>query len=176
MSLLPARRDLSAGSTSQIDLEGLFRAEWTRLVRVAFLLVDDLGLAEDLVQEAFVRTHQAQARIRDADAAPAYLRATTVNLARSRLRRLRLVRRHPPRSDVAAASPEEQVVLSEDHHEVLRALRRLPQRQRECVVLRYYLDLSEKEIATALGISAGSVKSHSHRAITALTTALEALR
>jgi RNA polymerase sigma-70 factor (sigma-E family) len=154
-------------------LAGTFREQWVPLVRLAVMLVDDRGLAEELVQEAFARTQRTGDRLRDPAALPAYLRSTVLNLARSRLRRRRVARRYHPPGDIAAASPEELLVLSEEHREVVAALRRLPERQRECVVLRFYLELSEAEIAAALGISVGSVKSHSHRAIAALAAALE---
>lgn len=158
------------------DLEALFRAEWLRLVRVATLLVGDLAAAEELVQEAFVRTYQASHRLRSASAAPAYLRSTVVNLAHSRFRRERIARRRRPPMDLAGASPEDIVVLREDHRELLDALNQLPNRQRECVILRYYVDLSEAEIAETLGISTGAVKSHSHRALATLESILEARR
>jgi RNA polymerase sigma-70 factor (sigma-E family) len=181
MLLIPLSRDPQVGASSrpaedEIDLEQLFHDEWLRLVRLAVLLTDDRGTAEELVQEAFLLMHKASGRIRDPKTAPAYLRTTVVNLARSRLRRVRIVRRTAPPLDVAVSSPEDSLVLREDHREVLAALALLPRRQRECVVLRYYLDLSEAEIARTLGISTGSVKSHSHRALAALESTLEAHR
>jgi RNA polymerase sigma factor (sigma-70 family) len=102
-----------------------------------------------------------------------YLRATVMNLARSRMRRRLVARRRVEPVSAVSASPEEHAVLLSDQQDVLDAVRALPRRQRECIVLRYYLDLSEAEIASTLGISAGSVKSHSHRGLAALARRLE---
>jgi len=152
---------------SAVDVEGagtladLHRAEYRSLVRLAAVL-GDRAVAEEIVQDAFVRTHVAGARVRDP---LAYVRRAVINGARSSLRRRRVRER--------AAWPEAGVALPEDHREVIDALRRLPRRQRECLVLRYYLDLSEADIAAALGISTGSVKQHSHRGLAALQIALK---
>ncbi|MCU1380435.1 MAG: polymerase subunit sigma-70, partial [Acidimicrobiales bacterium] len=146
-------------------------AHYLGLLRCIRLLVDDPADAEDIVQETFVRAHRSLEGVLDHDREAAYLRSTALNLARSRLRHLRVVRRHafePP-------SPVEHL-LNAERPAVLAALRHLPVRQRECVVLRYYLDLSEQEIATLLGISTGSVKTHASRALAALAPALEELR
>lgn len=151
-------------------LADLHREHYRTLVRLACLLVDDRGCGEEVVQEAFVRVHGAWARV---DEPLVYLRATVVNLARSRLRRRVVARRYVAPEARAAESAEDEAVLLADHHEVFDALRALPRRQRECLVLRYYLDLSEAEIASTLGISAGSVKSHSHRGLRALAVRLE---
>jgi RNA polymerase sigma-70 factor (sigma-E family) len=145
----------------------LYRAEYRSLVRLACLLLDDRGAGEDTVQEAFVRLHRHWARVRDA---PAYLRSTVVNLARSRLRKRLVARRHRPTPRPDAVSAEAQAILSEQQREVIAALRGLPRRQRQCLALRYYLGLSEAEIAATLGISAGSVKSHTHRGVAALAS------
>jgi RNA polymerase sigma-70 factor (sigma-E family) len=155
-----------AGDRDEV-LVSLYRAEYRRLVRLACLLLDDRGTGEETVQEAFIRLHQHWARVRDA---PAYLRSTVLNLARSRLRRRLVARRHEPAPGPNAASAEAHAVLGEEQREVIAALRRLPRRQRECLVLRYYLDLSEAEIASTLGISAGSVKSHTSRGLAALAS------
>jgi RNA polymerase sigma-70 factor (sigma-E family) len=148
----------------------LYRAEYRRLVRLACLLLDDRGAGEETVQEAFIRLHRHWARVRDA---PAYLRSTVLNLARSRLRRRLVARRHHPTPRPDAISAEAEALLSEEHRDVIAALRGLPRRQRECLVLRYYLQLSEAEIASTLGISPGSVKSHTHRGLAALASSLE---
>jgi RNA polymerase sigma-70 factor (sigma-E family) len=148
----------------------IYRAEYRRLVRLACLLLDDRGAGEETVQEAFIRLHRHWARVQDA---PAYLRSTVLNLARSRLRRRLVARKHQPTPRPNAVSAEAHAVLSEDQREVIAALRGLPRRQRECLVLRYYLELSEAEIASTLGISAGSVKSHTHRGLAALAAKLD---
>jgi RNA polymerase sigma-70 factor (sigma-E family) len=153
-------------------LRSLFAAHFRGLVRLATLLgADD---PEDIAQEAFVRLHRSSGRLRDQGSALPYLRRTVVNLSRSRLRHLRVVRRGvPAMPDVASA--EHTAVLREDHRELIAAVLALPARQREALVLRYWLDLSEVEIADAMGISRGAVKSHAARAIAALERALEKL-
>lgn len=151
-------------------LAELHRTHYAELVRLACLLLDERDAGEEVVQDAFVRVYHAWERV---EQPLPYLRATVLNLSRSRMRRRLVARRHAePEARPAASAEEEHVVLME-HQEVLRALRGLPRRQRECLVLRYYLDLSEVEIASTLGISVGSVKSHAHRGIAALTRHLE---
>lgn len=157
-------------------LTQLFRAHYAGLLRLAVLLADDHATAEDLVQDAFVRMHRSWGRLRDPDKALAYLRASVANGSRSRLRRLRTVRRHPEPPPPAAPSAEELAVDRQDHADVYAALDGLPARQRQVLVLRYYGDLSEAEIASTLGISPGSVKSHAHRGLAAIEKSLEAGR
>lgn len=168
-----------SGAVPAIDrdegLRILFEEHYRPMVRLACVLVDDRSVGEEIVQEAFVRVHGAWHRIRDFDAAPGYLRATVLNLARSRLRRRLVARKHEPARAVDATSAEEGAVLREDQREVLDALRSLPTRQRECLALRYYQDMSEAEIAQTLGISAGSVKTHTSRGLAALAATLEKL-
>jgi RNA polymerase sigma-70 factor (sigma-E family) len=166
------RADLAARSAAERDaaLGALHREQYASLVRLACILLDERGAGEEVVQEAFVRVHAAWARV---DEPLTYLRATVLNLARSRMRRRLVARRRVEPVVRPAMSAEEHVVLLSDQQAVLDAVRALPRRQRECIVLRYYLDLSEAEIATTLGISNGSVKSHAHRALAALATRLE---
>jgi RNA polymerase sigma-70 factor (sigma-E family) len=151
----------------------LHRDHYSELVRLACLLVDDRGTGEEIVQEAFVRVWQAWARV---EQPLTYLRATVMNLARSRMRRRQVARRRVEPPAAAGAPVDEDLVLLDDQREVLDAVRALPQRQRECLVLRYYLDLSESQIAATLGISNGSVKSHSSRGLAALARRLEGRR
>jgi RNA polymerase sigma-70 factor (sigma-E family) len=152
----------------------LFTAHYRALVRLAVLLVHDRGIAEDLTQDAYVALHGRWRRLRDADKALAYLRATVVNRARSALRRRSVVNRYlssvPPQSTVPSAEYAALGLL--EHADVLTAVRRLPQRQREAIVLRYYADLSEAQIAEAMGVSRGAVKSHASRGLAALRAAL----
>ena len=151
----------------------LFSAQYLPLLRLASLLVDEPAAAEDVVQESFVRLYRSWDGIRDLDAAPAWLRSTALNLTRSGLRRrqafgrLRVV----PADD--APSAESHIVLADDRRMVVEALRALPRRQREVLVLRYYADCSEAEIAGLLNIAPGSVKTHAHRGLEALRAALE---
>ena len=149
----------------------LFDQHHTQLVRLAVLLGAD-GDAEDVVAEAFCELYRRWPRLRDPQAAPASLRSVVCNLVRMRLRHLQVVRRHHPDQVEDAGSAEQEVVLREDQREVVRALRELPERQRQALVLRYWLDLREAEVAAAMGISAGAVKAHTSRGMAALTRLL----
>lgn len=163
------------GVDRRTALSDLYRAEYRNLVRLATLLVDQQEVAEEIVQEAFVRMDGAWDRVQDPAARPAYLRSIVMNLARSGLRRRLVARRHRPVPVADVAAAEQHAVLREDQREVLAALDTLPLRQRQCVVLRFYEDFTEVQIAEALGISQGSVKQHLHRAMQSLTERLEAL-
>ncbi|MDP3891101.1 SigE family RNA polymerase sigma factor [Nocardioides sp.] len=158
-------------------VEQLYAGHWRQLVRLSVLLVRDQGTAEEVVQDAFVELHRRWGRLEDPDKALAYLRQTVVNRSRSVLRHRKVVNRHldqerarPETLHTAAA--DESVAHADRRDAVLDALRRLPRRQREVLVLRYYLDLSEGEIATTLGVSRGSIKSHASRGAAALRALL----
>lgn len=148
-------------------LEELYAGHYPGLVRMAVLLVRDQGLAEDLVQDSFVALHGHWDRV-DPARAPAYLRQTVVNRCRSALRHRGVVARNRPDPLSDAAAADEHVLAIERRARVLDALAALPTRQREVLVLRYYLDLSEADIADVLGISRGAVKSHAARGSAAL--------
>jgi RNA polymerase sigma-70 factor (sigma-E family) len=153
----------------------LFESHATELTRLAALLGAGAD-ADDVVAEAFCDLHRRWGRLRDPDAAPAYLRSAVCNLTRMRLRHLQVVRRHAPEAPPDVSSPESEVILREDQQQVVRALRSLPNRQREALVLRYWLDLREADVAQAMGISTGSVKVHTSRGMAALTKALRGIR
>jgi RNA polymerase sigma-70 factor (sigma-E family) len=158
----------------QVDgdpLLDLFRTQYEVMVRIAAVLLDDDHAAEEVVQEAFIRVDGKLARVAPA-ARAAYLRKTVVNVARSRARHEARVKRTPISTREAHDTPEEVAVASSERARVLAALAGLPRRQRECVVLRYYAALSEREVAGTLGISPGSVKTHLHRGLHALAVAL----
>jgi RNA polymerase sigma-70 factor (sigma-E family) len=176
-----------------VDLESAYREHYASLVRLASLLVDDVGTCEEVVQEAFVGVWRRGGALREPEKLPAYLRSAVLNGARSHLRKVVVRRRHlssvpPPgpdtsgRADIEAVGtdtgegPAATAVASDETRQVLAALRGLPERQREVIALRYYLDLSEAELADTLGISPGSVKTHAHRGLAALTDRLEGLR
>ena len=154
------------------DFTALYVGHYEQLLRLAVLLVGDVPGAEDVVQEAFIRVH----RVLDGGTVRSplpYLRQTVINLARSEVRR-RLVRlRHAPRPMPDAASAEEGAYAAISRQEVIRALRRIPRRQREAVVLRYWADLPEAEIAELMGISTGAVKGYISRALSRLGLLLE---
>jgi RNA polymerase sigma-70 factor (sigma-E family) len=154
------------------DLGEVFQAHQAELVRLAAFILGDRGTAEDVVQDVFVRMHQ-RGHPMDGDMLP-YLRAAVVNSCRSALRRRLLIRRHAEKdSPCAPLTAEEAAMLSEDRRQVLAALAALPSRRREVLVLRFYLELSEAEIAAMLGISRGTVKSTTARGLAALARALK---
>ena len=148
----------------------LHREHYTSLVRLATLVVGDVGVAEQVTQDAFVKLHLRWGGLRRVDKAPAYLRSAVLNGARSQLRRRKVKDRYDARRTAApaVATPESAALGRDEQERVVAALRRLPARQREAVALRYYLDLSEADIAAAMGVSAGSVKSHLHRGLASL--------
>lgn len=160
----------AASPADQATYADLFHAHFRALVRLAALLgADD---PEDIAQEAFCRLHERMDRLRDPQAALAYARATVVNLTRSRLRRLVVSRRHNPDPLADVVSAEQSATLNEDRAEVVAALRTLSPRHREALVLRYWLDLSEADMAAAMNCSPGTVKSHVSRGLAALAKAL----
>lgn len=173
----PASRQASRQPTWTADqaLEQLYAAHWRSLVRLSVLLVRDQGVAEEVVQDAFVAVHGRWGRLRDPGRALAYLRQTVVNRSRSALRHRAVVERHAARRTPPPEEPgaDQAALVSDRRAAVLDALRALPQRQREVLALRYYLDLSEAEISDTLGISRGAVKSHASRGAATLRTLLE---
>jgi RNA polymerase sigma-70 factor (sigma-E family) len=168
--MVEPRIELRAGAEDA--LRRVYEAEFTRLVGLARLLVDRREDAEEVVQEAFARTWANLGRVRDDDPLP-YVRRAVVNLSRGRLRRLRTVRSHRPDPTRDAESAEQGAVRRASGRAVVEQIAELPRRQRECMVLRFYADLSVPEIARALGVADGSVKSHLHRAMTTLAIELE---
>ncbi|KIH98541.1 RNA polymerase subunit sigma-24 [Streptomonospora alba] len=151
----------------------LYTTQYRPLVRLATLLVRDSATAEEVVQDAFVAMHGAWRRLRDPNKALSYLRQSVVNRARSVLRHRAVVEKHAPKALPDAPSAEQGAMSELERAAVIEALRHLPSRQREAVVLRYYGDFSEAQIADAMGISRGAVKSHTARGIAALRSALE---
>ena len=163
---------IEVGERAEDTLRRVYETEFTRLVGLARLLVDRREDAEEVVQEAFARTFANLGRVRDADPLP-YVRQAVVNVSRGRLRRLRTARAHRDDPLADAESAEQRAVRHASDRAVVERLIMLPRRQRECVVLRFYADLSVPEIARALGVAEGSVKSHLHRAMTTLAIELE---
>ena len=158
-----------ATPVKQGDVPALYQQHWRSMVRLAVLLVDDLASAEDVVQDAFVALHRRSEALRDPNAAIAYVRTSVVNLSRSVIRRRQTARRHLRVAEPEATPPaDHDVLLRDEHRAALVAVHDLPSRQREVLVLRYWADLSERQIAQTLGISAGSVKSAASRGMAAL--------
>jgi RNA polymerase sigma-70 factor (sigma-E family) len=156
--------------TAEDLLTELHREHYRSLVRLAALLLGDVATSEEVVQDAFVRLQLRWGGLRDHTSALAYLRTSVVNGARSQLRKRGVRRRYAERQQVAieGRSAEAGAMADQDHRRVVAALRDLPDRQREALALKFYLDLSEANIAKAMGVSAGSVKTHVHRGLAAL--------
>lgn len=159
---------------SEVDdiVSELYQAHALGLTRMAKLLVSDQASAEDVVQEAFISLYRALPRLSDRDQILPYLRTCVINGSRSVLRTrrralLRKVHHEPP-----ASSAESAAMLSEDRRAVLAAVAGLPPRAREVLVLRYYLDLPDQEIAAALGVSRGTVSSTASRGLAAIARQL----
>lgn len=161
-------RDDEALTDADDALTALFHAHYAGLLRLATALHGDGAVAEDAVREAFARLYSRWRGPRDPDRALACLRACVANSARSRFRKLRAARRHTPPHVPHAASAEEPALLRDEHVAVIRALRDLPARQQEVLVLRYFGEMSETAIAASLGVSSGSVTKHAARGIAAL--------
>jgi RNA polymerase sigma factor (sigma-70 family) len=158
------------------DVAGLFRERHAELVRLAALVVGDRATAEDVVQDVFARLCTKDL-LPGGDSALAYVRAAVLNGCRSVLRRQAIARRiggarDLDRSDSMPDSAEDEVILAEDRRQVLSALAELPVRRREVLVLRYWLGLSEAEIASVMAISRGTVKSNAARGLAALARKL----
>jgi RNA polymerase sigma-70 factor (sigma-E family) len=161
-----------AGDARAALVTTLYQAHAVALVRTAKLLVRDQPSAEDVVQDAFLGLYRALPRLKDQDQILPYLRASVINRSRSVLRArrralLRRVQHEPP-----ASSAESAALIGEDHRQVLAAVGRLRGRSREVLVLRYYLNLPDQEIAAALGISRGTVSSTASRALAVLAREL----
>lgn len=175
--VVPAAPPEPADPDRESAVAALFAAHHLPLVRLAVLLgADD---AEDVVGEAFYQLYRRWGRLRSAAAAATYLRSTVVNLTRMRIRHLQVVRRHladDGRDPGTVASGEDATVLRDDQQALVDAVRALPARQREALVLRYWLDLREREIAEVMGITAGAVKVHASRGMAALSRTMEERR
>lgn len=161
--------DLPAQAEPQaLTIDDLYRSHRMGMVRLAILLVDDIGSAEDVVQEAFAGLYKQWGSLRDSAAAVGYLRTAVVNGSRSMLRRRRTARAYTPPDPGTARSAESLAIMSAEHRAVVEAMAELAPRQREVLVLRYYGGLSESEIAEATGLSKGTVKSTASRAVAKL--------
>ncbi|WP_374778360.1 SigE family RNA polymerase sigma factor [Streptomyces sp. NBC_01310] len=165
--------EVVAGTTVD-HLTATYQAHYRSLLGLAALLLDDIASCEDVVQEAFIRVHSARNRVRDREKTLAYLRQTVVNLSRSALRRriLGLKLLSKPMPDMASA--EEGAYDQLERDDLIKAMRGLQRRQREVLVLRYFADMTEAQVAGTLGISLGSVKAYGSRGIAALRVAMEA--
>lgn len=165
----PARLSRSETDTGRLhgELPDLYRDHYRGLVRLASFNVDDVETAEEVVQDAFVKLLSGNYDI-EPGREIGYLRSMVLNGARSALRKRKVRRDHTPDPPELAEAAEIHGVGATEHDRVIQALRRLPEKQASVLVLRYYLDLSEADIADTLGIARGSVKSHAHRGLAKL--------
>lgn len=172
------RRAGPVSESADAGVERLYRSHRLQMVRLALLLVDDRETAEDLAQDAFAALHRRWRSLDNQQAAVGYLRTSVVNGSRSVLRRRRTVRRNPLADfgELTAEAADASTMLAEEHRAVLEAIRRLPERQREVILLRYWSELSEAEIAATLDISIGAVKSNASRGRDAIANILGGAR
>lgn len=165
---------VSGTGPDRTALEGLYRTQYRPLLRLAAVMLGDISAAEEAVQDAFYRLLRRGIReLGDVPRQTAYLRATLVNVVRSQLRRRLVAGKYRWGGSARAISAEEMALLNEEQQAVIRTLRTLPVRQRECLALRFYLDLSEGQIADALGVSISSVKTHLRRGLAAMAARME---
>jgi RNA polymerase sigma-70 factor (sigma-E family) len=177
---LPSAILVSAAARAAADaaqaITAIYDTEYRSLVRMSAMLLGDVGSAEEVVQDSFIAVHAAWRGLRDLDKAVHYLRRSVLNRSRSVLRHRAVVGRHMPRQEPDMPSAEHAAITRLERSAVLAALRTLPARQREALVLKFYLDLSEEQVATAMNISRGAVKSHTARGKAALRSILEPQR
>ena len=155
-------------------LTELFREHHLELVRLALIMVGDLATAEDVVQDVFERLHRRMDRLDQPSSGLAYARSSVLNACRSVHRRSAVARKHAPSlsADQPGTSADSTSVFA-DRNDLAQALRALPRRQREVLVLRYYADLDVAEIAATLRIAPSAVRSNCSRGLAALARILE---
>lgn len=156
-------------------VEALYRAHAVGLIRLAIIMLSDQAAAEDVVQEAFLGLYRHWGGLCDPASTLPYVRTAVLNGCRSTLRqRARRGRRERSHGWAGPAwdTAEYQVLLAEEHRATLAAIRRLPDRQREALTLRFYLDMSVDQVAETMGISSGTVRSATSRALVALARML----
>jgi RNA polymerase sigma-70 factor (sigma-E family) len=158
---------------AQMSVRDLFRDHHLELVRLALLMTGDRATAEDVVQDAFERLYRRWPGLREPASSLAYVRASVLNGCRSVHRRAAVARKHQPALAERADTGDQAADAVDASAEMVAALRSLPNRQREVVVLRYYADLDVDEIARTLQISQSGVRANLSRALAALARALE---
>lgn len=167
-------RDTEQRDSADSAVITLYRAQYRSLVRLAALLTEDVALAEEIVQDSFVALHAAWPRLLGSDqAALAYLRRMVVSRCRSQLRRRLAAARNPRHLLHRQPEPEQPATAWLQRSAAVAALRALPPRQREALILQYYGDLSESQAAAVMGISKGAVRTHTTRAMSSLSAARE---
>jgi RNA polymerase sigma-70 factor (sigma-E family) len=163
-----------AGADREADraVSALYATRYRPLLRLAVLLVDDMATAEEVVQDSFIAIHANWRRLQDIDKAAGYLRQCVVNRSHSVLRHRGVVNRNLLQSLPDMPSAEDEAMRLLSRSAVITALQRLPPRQRQALVLRYYAGLSEAQIASTMGITKGAVKRYVSRAMSALRAML----
>jgi RNA polymerase sigma-70 factor (sigma-E family) len=160
-------RELAVEPDAEAVLTELYRAHALRLIRLGYVMLGDRQAAEDVVQDAFAGLYRRWGMLADHSKALHYLRSSVLNGCRTAIKRKRpvldLVDAEP-----AVTSAETAVLAGEEQRQLMRAIRRLPGRQREALVLRFYLDEPDAEIARLMGIRESTVRSTTHRALAAL--------
>jgi len=158
--------DTAPRETAHGDITSLYQDHALSLARLALLMLGDAEAAQDVVQDAFLGLFRRWDKLASTDAAPAYLRASVLNGCRTALRK----RSRPTLDDAwqPLESAEATMIHTEEQRAVLAAIRRLPTRQREALVLRYYLDMTQDQAARAMGVSHGTIKSATSRALAAV--------
>lgn len=174
LKTMPGRELPSSGDPEEADraVTALYLSHYRPLVRMAALLVQDLATAEEIVQDSFVAVHAVWRRRPDADLALSCLRRSVVDRSRLALRQHMVVDKLAPRLAPDLPTGEGQLSIEVEQSAFISALWALPPRQREVVVLRYFADLPEAQVASATGISQASVKAYAVQALTALRTEL----
>lgn len=163
----------TAAHSALVGFDELYQTQWWPMLRLATGLVDQVAVAEDVVQDAFASLYRRWDSLRDPQAAAGYLRTSVVNGSRNALRRRIVARKHlQVLSDDTVEGADHTTVLTAEHQLVRAALAELPSRQREVLTLRYIAELSDAEIAEATGLSLGGVRSASSRGLAALRTSL----
>ena len=160
---------------AEASVAALYEAHALGMIRLAHIMLGDRQSAEDVVQEAFCGLYRRWSRLADPGSAVHYVRSAVLNQCRSVLRRRTTSQapRQPASNPESVRSAESAVLTREERDEIMRAVRQLPPRQREALVLRFYLDLSAEETATTMGISPSSVRSATHRALASLGRMLQ---
>jgi RNA polymerase sigma-70 factor (sigma-E family) len=174
LKTMPGREPSRSGSPQDADREvtALYLTHYRPLVRIAALLVQDLAAAEEIVQDSFVAVHAAWRRLPDAEHALSYLHRSVVDRSRATVRRHIVVDKLAPRLAPDVPSGHGEASIEVERSAFISALWTLPPRQREVVVLRYFADLPETQVASATGISETAVKAYTARAMSSLRTEL----
>jgi RNA polymerase sigma-70 factor (sigma-E family) len=154
-------------ASSAAAVESLYQAHALRLIRLAYITLGDRAAAEDVVQDAFCGLYRRWDHLAETGKALPYVRASVLNGCRSVLRHRAVLRRRIAH-EVTQESAEAAMLSGEERHELIRAVADLPDRQREALVLRFYLDLPDDEIARMMGVRPSTVRSTMHRAIESL--------